>query len=78
MNIKLTTQKALTSFFTPKSPPLPPPLLPPQEEEDNIFKDIKLSNKDSKFDKLIEEKLRAEDYSIKLDNLNNIEFINSE
>jgi hypothetical protein len=57
--------------------PQPLPLLP-QEEED-IFEDIDSSDDDdnSEFDKLIKEELRAKDYSIELDNLNDIEFIDS-
>ena len=70
--IKLTTQQPLSAFFKPK--PLPLPL---QQEED-IFEDIDSSNdKDSEFNALIEAEFEAEDNSIKLDNLNDVEFLNS-
>jgi hypothetical protein len=68
-----TTQKSISSFFTPKPPPIE------EEEEEDIFEDIDdLSDKeDEEFDLLVEEELRAKDNSIKLDDLNDIEFIDS-
>ncbi|PVH71081.1 hypothetical protein DL98DRAFT_540345 [Cadophora sp. DSE1049] len=69
--IKSTTQQPLSAFFKLK------PLSLPLQEED-IFEDIDSSNdEDSEFDALIEAEFKAEDNSIKLDDLNDIEFINS-
>jgi hypothetical protein len=54
-------------------------LKPLIEEDKYIFEDIdELSDKEDKeFNMLIKEELRAKDNFINLDNLNNIEFINS-
>jgi hypothetical protein len=74
---KSTFQQPLSTFFKlkPLPPPLPPP--PPLQEED-IFKDIDSSdNEDSEFNAVIEAEFEAEDYAIRLDDLNDIEYIDN-
>jgi hypothetical protein len=73
LDIKLTTQQPLSAFF--KLKPLPSPV-----KEEDIFKDIN-SNNNNKVDFIfkaqVKAEFKAEDNSIELNNLNNIEFINS-
>ena len=76
-------QQPLTSFFTlkPQSQPqllLQKPRLSQEEDIYNILSENDSdedSNYDSEFEELIEKELRAEDISIELDDLNDIEFI---
>jgi hypothetical protein len=71
--IKSTTQQPLSAFF--KLKPLPLPV-----KKEDIFKDIDSSNNnkvDSIFEAQVEAEFKAEDNSIELDNLNNVEFIDN-
>jgi hypothetical protein len=71
--IKSTTQQPFFAFF--KLKPLPPSI-----KKKDIFKDIDSSNNnkvDSIFKAQVKAEFKAKDNSIKLDNLNNVKFINN-
>ncbi|PVH70180.1 hypothetical protein DL98DRAFT_620556 [Cadophora sp. DSE1049] len=76
-NIKPVIQQSLTAFFTLKAQiEAPLPLI--EKEEEDIFEDIDSSDdKDLEFDALRKAEFKAEDNSIKLDDLNDVKFINS-
>ncbi|PVH74476.1 hypothetical protein DL98DRAFT_537453 [Cadophora sp. DSE1049] len=76
-NIKPVIQQSLAAFFTLKAQ-IEAPLLLIEEEEEDIFEDIDLSDdEDSKFDAFREVEFEAEDNFIELDDLNDVEFIDS-
>ncbi|CZT07044.1 uncharacterized protein RAG0_12650 [Rhynchosporium agropyri] len=81
---KSTTQQSLITFFTPRPPspsskvllkPSAPELILPLSDDSDISFTDDLS--DDEFDQIVEEELQAEDKSIELDDLNDIEFLNS-
>ncbi|CZT10464.1 uncharacterized protein RCO7_10502 [Rhynchosporium graminicola] len=74
-----TSSKIINSFFILRPSSFTPKLvLPLSDDSDNIFTDESSDeSSDEEFDQIVEEELRAEDKSIKLDNLNNIEFIDN-
>ncbi|PVH68278.1 hypothetical protein DL98DRAFT_542527 [Cadophora sp. DSE1049] len=70
ISTQLTTQKSISSFFK-----LKPPVI---EEEEDIFEDIDSSDdEDLEFNALVEAEFEAEDNSIELNDLNDVEFIDS-